>query len=157
VETYHPKIFRVVRGILGDWHRSEDVCQDVFLVLYRKLPGFRGQSALSTWVYRIAINAALKARRRDRLRDVGRLALGWKSTKGEAPPEFSFEGDEVVEKLLRPLPEHWRSAVVLKECLDLSYAELAEVLGCTLGAVEQRIHRAMLSLRDIWKKTSWKD
>lgn len=116
-----------------------------------KLRDFRGRSQLSTWLFRIAVNAALKARSKERS---GRqLAL---ETVGPGPVHRDgsaarLEGEELFSKLLRPLPEHLRAAVLLKEREGLSYREIAEVLGCSAGAVEQRLHRAFTRLREIWK------
>ena len=155
VESYHPKIFRLVRGIVGDWHHSEDICQDIFLIIYRKLRGFRFGSTLSTWVYRVALNASLKARKKKRK---------WLTESPDAllhvaSPEdrrnARLEGNEVLRKLLSPLPEKLRTAVVLREQVGLSYDEMSEVLGCSRGAVEQRLHRAMVLLRQVWKGTDW--
>lgn len=152
VERHHDKVFHLVRGILGDWHWSEDVCQDVFTIIYRKLSGFRHDALFSTWMYRIAANAALKARRRRR----GMVGTETLEAAGRIPApkrigEPSFEGDEVIDKLLKPLPEKLRVPVILREAGGLSYDEIASVIGCTRGAVEQRLHRAMVLLRSIWK------
>lgn len=152
VERYHGKLFRLVRGIVGDWHRSEDVCQEVFTIVFRKLGGFRGRSRLSTWVYRIAVNAALKARRKRYLPEVSSLS----AVPPSADPRFRrIESDEVLQKLLAPLPENLRVAVVLRDQMGLNYEEMASVLGCSRGAVEQRLHRAMVALREIWKEADW--
>ncbi len=161
VEKHHAKVFRLVRGILGDWHQSEDVCQEVFITLYRKLSSFRHDSLLSTWIYRVAVNASLKARKRWRARgaesldgDLLSLARGLPAP-GDPGPR-SIEGGEVFQKLLAPLPEKLRAAVVLREEGGLSYDEISGVLGCSRGAVEQRLHRAMVMLREIWKeKHDW--
>ncbi len=151
VEKHHAKVFRLVQGILIDWHHSEDVCQDVFTIVYRKLPGFQSRAQFSTWLYRVAVNAALKARRRWHKYEPKSLDLVRDFAGGE-PTGADFEGSEVFEKLLRPLPEKLRIAVVLREQGDLSYDEIARVLKCTRGAVEQRLHRAMTQLRQIWKE-----
>jgi RNA polymerase sigma-70 factor (ECF subfamily) len=158
VEMHHPKIFRLVRGILGDWHRSEDVCQEVFLSAFRNLSSFRHRSRLSTWLYRVALNAALRARRRQ----ARSTAEPLDALRGlEAPPDRDadrLEGDEVIRKLLAPLPDKLRIVVVLREQAGLSYEEMARVLGCSRGAVEQRLHRALVTLRQIWKDADgpWK-
>lgn len=151
VEKYHSRIFRLVRGIVGDWHASEDVCQEVLTIIYRKVSSFRHRSQFSTWVYRVSVNAALKARKRRKRLEAESLDLahGLPSPRDQREPEL--EGNEVVEKLLLPLPENLRVAVALREQGGLSYAEMAEVLGCSRGAVEQRLHRAMVLLRSIWK------
>ena len=151
VEKYHPRIFRLVRGILGDWHLSEDVCQEIFTIVYRKISGFRNRSQFSTWVYRVAVNAALKARKRGKRFETEPLdrAQSLASPRDRRGPEL--EGNEVVEKLLLPLPQNLRAPVVLREQGGLSYEEIANVLGCSRGAVEQRLHRAMVLLRTLWK------
>ncbi len=151
VEKHHAKVFRLVQGILIDWHHSEDVCQDVFTIVYRKLPGFQSRAQFSTWLYRVAVNAALKARRRWHKYEPKSLDLV-RDFADREPNGVDFEGSEVFEKLLRPLPEKLRIAVVLREQGDLSYDEIARVLKCTRGAVEQRLHRAMTQLRQIWKE-----
>ena len=151
VEKHHAKVFRLVQGILIDWHHSEDVCQDVFTIVYRKLPGFQNRAQFSTWLYRVAVNAALKARRRWHKYEPKSLDLV-RDFAGREPNSADFEGSEVFDKLLRPLPEKLRVAVVLREQGDLSYEEIARVLKCTRGAVEQRLHRAMTQLRQIWKE-----
>lgn len=149
VEKHHERVFRLVRGIVGDWHRTEDVCQEVFVLVYRKLSSFRRDSKLSTWIYRVAVNAAIRARRRwaPRLPDPGTVHL----REGNEDPNPSFEGEEVVKKLLAPLPAKLRAIVLLREEVGLGYDEIARVLGCSRGAVEQRLHRAMEALREIWK------
>lgn len=152
VERHYPKIFRLVRGILGDWHGSEDVCQEVFISVFRKLSGFRHRSRLSTWLYRVALNAALRARRRKARLAAEPLEVHEGSLPARDDREaVRFEGDEVFRKLLAPLPEKLRAVVVLREQVGLSYDEIAAVLGCTRGAVEQRLHRALVMLRQIWK------
>ncbi len=151
VEKHHAKVFRLVQGILIDWHHSEDVCQDVFTIVYRKLPGFQSRAQFSTWLYRVAVNAALKARRRWHKYEPKSLDLV-RDFADREPNGVDFEGSEVFEKLLRPLPEKLRIAVVLREQGDLTYEEIARVLKCTRGAVEQRLHRAMTQVRQIWKE-----
>jgi len=162
VERYHARLFQVVHGILGDYQQSEDACQEVFVKAFRKLRGFRYRSRLSTWLYRIAVNTALKMRgKRARYREV--LAetaddspLGERLMK-EDSHAAELEGREVLEKLLRPLPAHLRAVVVLKEREGLTYREIAEVLDCTQGAVEQRLYRAFCQLRDVWRSRDPED
>lgn len=151
LDQHHARTFHLVQGILGDWHLSEDVTQEVFATVFRKASSFREASLFSTWLFRIAVNAALRARRRWRRHRTEAL-----DDAGEVPstaPHFTrpIENEEVFRKLLQPLPEKLRVPIVLREAGGLSYEEIAEVLGCTRGAVEQRIHRAMVRLRELWK------
>jgi RNA polymerase sigma-70 factor (ECF subfamily) len=162
VERFQPRLFRLVHGILGDRDVSDEVCQDVFVSAYGGLRSFDGRSSLWTWLYRVAVHAALKARRREARYRQGRSAEGpiaaeiaarTGTERREASGDLfekTFEEKEVVAKLLRPLPEHLRVVVWLKEREGLSYREIAEILDCTVGAVEQRLHRAFVQLRSIW-------
>ena len=150
IRKYQARTFALVRGILGDWHLSEDVCQEVFTTVYRKVGAFRRDARFSTWLYRVTVNAALKARgRRRRHQDqpLEEIAQLFPATEDHPP---AFEGEETVRRLLLPLPEPLRVAVLLRETAGLSYQEMASVLGCTRGAVEQRLHRAMVQLREVW-------
>ena len=155
VERYHPRIFRLVHGIIGDWHLSEDVCQEIFTIFFRKLGGFRHRSRLGTWIYRVSVNAALKARKRVKnpVVDSTDYLATIASPEDHRPGEL--EGSEVFQKLLAPLPPKLRVAVSLREQAGLTYDEMARVLNCTRGAVEQRLHRAMVALRQIWKRSDW--
>jgi RNA polymerase sigma factor (sigma-70 family) len=164
VARYHPRIFKLVRGILNDWHQSEDVCQEVFTTVFRRLGSFRQDASIATWIYRVAVNAALKARKRLRRLPVGGLSeevmsssqlpsRGPVSAAEDLDPSLRLAEDESFRKLLAPLPENLRVPVVLKEAGGLSYDEIAGVLGCSRGAVEQRLHRAMVQLRKVWKES----
>ena len=89
VSRHHAKVFRLVQGILDDWHHAEDVCQEIFTTVYRKLPGFRCQSMFSTWLYRVSVNAAVKARRRWRRHEPKPLEfVGDRAMPQTGPPEF---------------------------------------------------------------------
>jgi len=151
VREHHARLFRVVQGILGDWQRSEDALQEVFVNVHLRIGGFRHRSSLSTWLYRIAVNTALKHRTRRARHQEARLEVVGEGPSDTDPHAGRFEGDELFDKLLRPLPAHLRTVVVLKEREGLSYKEIAAVLECTQGAVEQRLHRAFCTLREVWK------
>ncbi len=158
VERYSDRTFRLVRGIVGDWHRSEDVLQEVFVLVYRKLNTFDRRSAFTTWLYRVAVNAALKARGRHRNQRLQVLDEGFDQEQKASVASQRLELSELAEKLLRCLPAHLRAVILLREWEGLSYDEIGQVLSCSRGAVEQRLHRAMVELRRIWKplgKEEW--
>jgi RNA polymerase sigma-70 factor (ECF subfamily) len=126
------------------------VCQEVFTAVYRKASAFRAQAQFSTWLHRIAVNAALKARGR-RKRSAEEPSGGLPEAASAAEATAAFESDEMVLKLLRPLPDKLRAAVVLREVGGWSYEEIASILKCNRGTVEQRLHRGMNLLREIWQ------
>jgi RNA polymerase sigma-70 factor (ECF subfamily) len=150
VGLYGDRLLRLVFGILGDWHLSEDVFQDVFFLVHRKLHRFDRRSSLLTWLYRISINSALKARRRARRQAHLPLLDEFDRPVPGAGTERGVEMREIAAKLLRCLPAKLRVVVLLREWEGLKYEEIARVLGCSRGAVEQRLHRAMVELRRVW-------
>ena len=160
VERYGERLFRLVYGILGDWHRSEDVVQDVFLLVHRKLSGFDGRSSLLTWLYRVAVNAALKARKRAHRQEHLPLVDGFDVPLQGPGVDRNVELREIGQKLLRCLPTKLRVVVLLREWEGLRYEEIARVLRCSQGAVEQRLHRALVELRRVWRpamRQEWLD
>lgn len=148
VARYQASVYRVVRGLLGDAAESEDVAQEVFLRAYAGLARFRGESGLFTWLYRIAANEALKARRRRRPEPVAALP------EAEAPREEAQDGPTVatLEHLLGRLPDDHRTVLVLRDLEGLSYQAIAETLELPIGTVESRLFRARQELRGMWRR-----
>jgi len=151
VHRYGERLFRLVYGILGDWHRSEDVVQEVFLLVHRKLRGFDRRSSLLTWLYRVTVNAALKARKRAQRQAHLPLVDGFDTPARGPGIDRNVELREIGQKLLRCLPAKLRVVVLLREWEGLKYDEIARVLRCSQGAVEQRLHRALVELRRVWR------
>jgi RNA polymerase sigma-70 factor (ECF subfamily) len=151
VGRYQAPVYRVVRGILGSPSESEDVAQEVFLKAYANLAKFRGESGFFTWLYRIAVNEALRARKRRTFANADALP------EVEAPPPAPLDEDAptlaTLEKLLRKLSDEFRSIVVLRDIEGLSYTEIAETLEIPIGTVESRLFRARQELRTLWRKS----
>lgn len=154
VSKYQRKLGRLISRFVRDPAEAEDVTQDAFIKAYRALPGFRGESAFYTWLYRIGINTAKN------------YLL---ASKRRAPTSTSFDAEEsesfeeasllrevntpenelmskqvvgVVQASLQQLPEDLRSALTLREIEGLSYEEIASVMNCPIGTVRSRIFRA---------------
>ena len=154
VTKYQRKLGRLISRFVRDPAEAEDVTQDAFIKAYRALPGFRGESAFYTWLYRIGINTAKN------------YLL---SNKRRAPTSTEFDAEEsetfeeasllrevntpenelmskqvvgVVQASLQQLPEDLRSALTLREIEGLSYEEIATVMNCPIGTVRSRIFRA---------------
>ena len=151
VSRYQVPVYRVVRGILGSPSESEDIAQEVFLKAYANLAKFRGESGFFTWLYRIAVNEALRARKRRTFANADALP------EVEAPPPAPLEEDAptlaTLEKLLRKLSDEFRSIVVLRDIEGLTYSEIAETLEIPIGTVESRLFRARQELRTLWRKS----
>lgn len=157
IRRHEQRVFRLLVRMLGSREEAEDVAQEAFLSLYRHGHRFRREARFSTFVYRVAANAALNRRRtlgRSRARDKRleqRQAAGTDLPASPRDPEDAAAGVEVqakVQSALLELPMDLRLAVVLYDIEGLAYGEIAGVLGIPEGTVKSRIHRARRALRD---------
>ena len=154
VSKYQRKLIRLLSRMIRDPAEVEDVAQEAFIKAYRALPGFRGDSAFYTWLYRIGINTA-----KNFLAAQGRRAPT--STEFDSEEAEGFEDGEqlrdnntperilmskeignTVNAAMTELPEDLRTAIVLREIDGLSYEEIAQIMDCPIGTVRSRIFRA---------------
>lgn len=153
VLKYQHRIVSLVSRYMRDQDEVLDVTQEAFIKAYRALPGFRGDSAFYTWLYRIAINTAKnylvsKSRRppdTDIDVDQGEYQEVGLALSDIENPENSLERDQleaVVYKAIDDLPEELKVAVTLREFEGLSYEEIAGVMDCPVGTIRSRIFRA---------------
>lgn len=157
VLRYQHRILGLISRFIKDPVEVEDVCQEAFIKAYRALPGFRGDSAFYTWLYRIAINTAknyMVARgRRPPTTDVDVDEAEFLESdtilEDIAGPEQNIARDDlkrVIDKAIEELPEDLRTAFTLREFGGLSYEEITEIMGCPVGTVRSRIFRAREAL-----------
>ncbi|MEJ2200874.1 MAG: sigma-70 family RNA polymerase sigma factor [Desulfuromonadaceae bacterium] len=152
---FRPRIRRYLRHLAGETE-ADDLTQEVFIRVDGALDGFRGEAALSTWIYRIATNVA-----RDHARRRGR----WIETDPETVetlPDPAQEGADrayirqemraCVRDLVEQLPENYRVVLLLADFEELANADIAEILGLTLETVKIRLHRARSSFREILRR-----
>ena len=153
VLKYQHRIYSLVTRFVRDPDEVQDVVQEAFIKAYRALPGFRGESAFFTWLYRIAINTAknylVSRARRPPGADVDIEDAEYLESAGAlrdlAGPENQLMTEQlraVIDKAIRALPEDLRTALTLREFEGLSYEEIAEVMRCPVGTVRPRIFRA---------------
>lgn len=134
---------------------AEDATQHALIAIVRALPRFDGRSKFSTWVYRIATNAALDEVRRIRRRPLPAedplAAAGTGTSNAHATRDgaSSVESQIVVQKALAQLPEEFRTVIVLRHIADLEYDEIADVLEIPVGTVRSRLSRGRASLAEI--------
>lgn len=161
-DEYHAKIRRYLTRIVGQ-NEAEDLTQEVFVKVGQSLETFRGESQLSTWIYRIATNAAL-----DRLRQPSVRYGGEKLIPVESIAEIKADADiqtgelkasteqklirremnGCIREIIQSLPDPYRSVIILSELEDLKDGEIAEILGLTLQTAKVRLHRARAKLRE---------
>ena len=152
VEAYSDFVYNVAYKMMGNPHDAEEVAQEAFLSAFRAFDRFRGESRVTTWLYRIVVNAALMRLRREKrareLRWVGIENLDVPSWDDSPEPSamISELGDKIQEGITR-LPAELRAAVVLRDVAGLSSREAAEALDLTVAALKSRLHRARVLLR----------
>ncbi len=155
---YHPRILRYLGRLAGE-PEAEDLTQEVFVKVSRSLHTFRGDSQLSTWIYRIATNAAIDRKRSSSSRqDAEQSSLddldeieGLDIWTGEEPPSLEQqlmrqEMYECFSDYVDMLPDNYRTVVILSEIEGLPNNEIAEILGTSLDTVKIRLHRGRTKL-----------
>jgi RNA polymerase sigma-70 factor (ECF subfamily) len=156
VERYQHRLYHGLLHALGSAEDAQDIAQEAFVNAFEKLSSFKGQAAFYSWLFRIALNAAVSARRKTRRMSVSvdsrRDENGLEPTDENPSNEPSYAMDvsdrqRLVQRALAELSEEFRTALVLKEIEGMSYEEIAEVMEVPLGTVRSRIHRARLELR----------
>lgn len=142
------RLVRLAARVLGSVHEAEDVVQEAYVKAYRALAAgqFDARSQVETWLYRIVLNTAIDTKRRRRLAPLRDEALEHLGFDNRAQAEARLALRELSD-WLDELPEEQRTALLLKTVEGLSSAEIAEVLECSEGAVEQRLVRARATLR----------
>jgi RNA polymerase sigma-70 factor (ECF subfamily) len=158
-EQFKLPVWRLARRLTRSEEEALDATQEIFLRVWRGLPGFRGEAKISTWVFQIAWNH-LRAHRRRMGRNLqfisegtdGDRELAMIARDPQADPErraASVELLDRVEDALAELPEHYRVVVWLRDGEELSYREIADALDLPIGTVRSRLARARDALRRI--------
>jgi RNA polymerase sigma-70 factor (ECF subfamily) len=166
MERHASRVFRVARDITRTDADAEEVVQDVFLTIARKIDRFEGRAALSTWIYRVTTNAALIKRRGKRAqlevsleehlptfkedghRDGERSYLLADWSQNPEAELLDGEARAVLSRAIEGLPERYRAVLVLRDVEELSNEETAEILGESVASIKSRAHRARMALRE---------
>lgn len=169
VRASAPRVLRVVRRLMRNEQDAQDVTQDAFLSAFRHLASFDGSARLSTWLHRIAVNAALMKLRSQRRRPEESLddrlpRFGADGEHAHAPSAWAARADgalanaelrKAVRSAIDELPDLYRDVLLLRDIEELSTEEAAVALGISVAALKTRLHRARLALRerlDAWMR-----
>ena len=160
IQRFQQPVYNLISRLVDDPGDAADVAQEVFLKVFRKVNGFRSESSLKTWVYRIAVNEARNQRRwfvRHRGKEIGldpadaavQGPQDWLCDPGRSPYQTALDQEThaLIESALNKVSPNYRAAVVLREVEGLSYEEISEILEVSLGTVKSRILRGRESLR----------
>jgi RNA polymerase sigma-70 factor (ECF subfamily) len=163
VDTYQDRVFNTAIGIVQNAEDAEDVAQEVFIQVFRAIQSFKGESKLSTWIYRIATTRALDHLRskksKKRFGFLQRMFGDSNEPLHEVPdfnhPGIAMDRKENANRLFRAiaqLPENQKTAFTLHKLEDLSYQEISDVMQTSVAAVESLMHRAKQNLRKLLEK-----
>jgi RNA polymerase sigma-70 factor (ECF subfamily) len=164
VQSYEQRVFRLVFRMLGRRDEAEDMTQEVFVQVFKAVAQFRGDSKLSTWIYKIAVNLCknrskyLARRKSDAQQELpaGQDRADWNRAKGVTSGEVArpdqlalgHELEHIVRSSISQLEPEFREVLVLRDVEDLSYDEIGEITGLAEGTVKSRIHRARAMLKE---------
>jgi RNA polymerase sigma-70 factor (ECF subfamily) len=161
VRRHQHQVYNLVLRMLGNREEAEDVAQEVFVAVFRSIDGFREESSLATWLYRVATNHC-----KNRLKYLGRRQRGklcsldvvaehdlrpTATQEHYHPPDQLLEGHQAereVQQAIAGLEPEQRLVILLREVEGLSYQQIEEVTGLPPGTVRSRLHRARLALKE---------
>lgn len=158
VLQYQNQVYNIAYGMMGNSEDAQDIMQEVFLRVWDKIRQFQFKSRFSTWLYRIVKNLSINEKNRQRRRQTSPMEMddsqAWTPIDTTTPEKEALlaEKQKLMEIALAQLKKDYRTILVLREMETLSYEELAEILGCSLGRVKSRLHEARMALRNILKQ-----
>ena len=159
IEKYRERIINVAYSVLRDRDEAMDVSQEAFLRVHQRLGGFRGKSSFYTWLYRLTVNLAIDRQRKRKRRPAESLESIQERAREDqdsifpdrkpGPREIASDMElaERINQAIDRLPPKHRKVILLREVQGLSYQEVADIVGCSLGTVMSRLHYARENLR----------
>lgn len=154
--THKAKVYSICLRMTGNTAEAEDLTQDAFLQVFRKLASFRGDSALSTWLYRVTVNTVLMHFRKKGLRQISldepinRAAGPQKREHGTVDNRLSGSVDRIdLTRAMKELPTGYRTIFVLHEVNGYEHHEIAGLLKCSVGNSKSQLHKAKTRMREL--------
>jgi RNA polymerase sigma-70 factor (ECF subfamily) len=163
-ETHKRRVFSLCFSMIRDHELAEDITHDAFLLAFRRLNSFRGDSAFSTWLHRIAVNSVLMHIRHSKSRISAQLSID-EMNSIEDDSGFEVVGAEdrrlggsidriALINALDELPPGYRAVLVLHDIEGYNHQEIAEMLGCSVGNTKSQLHKARLKMRSLLNGTT---
>ena len=147
VRRYQEKVYWIAYRFVNDHDQADDIAQDVFVKIYSALKYFRGESGFYTWLYRITVNVALNAIRKQRLGDFIRIDEFFETADDESDqPDIQFEKGEqqkLIEEAIERLPEKQKAVFILRYHEELSYEEISLILKTSIGGLKANYFHAI--------------
>jgi RNA polymerase sigma-70 factor, ECF subfamily len=155
-KRHHRRVYSVCLRMLQNTSEAEDLTQDVFIQLYRKIGSFRGDSAFTTWLHRMTVNQVLMHFRKrtvkyEKTTEEGETPV--QIVSGTANPEKMRIVDKIaLDNAIEQLPAGYKSVFVLHDVEGFEHEEVARILGCSVGTSKSQLHKARLKLQRLLKK-----
>ena len=156
-DQYHKKVYRIAYGVVRQREDALDVVQEVFIKLFHSIKDFKGKSSFYTYLYRLAMNAAI-----DHSRKTKKATFLSLDEEGSFQPADAYEKrpdhiaaqkelEEKVRWAIDQLPQDQKATLIYREIEELSYQEIAGAMGCSIGTVMSRLHYGRKKLQDLLK------
>jgi RNA polymerase sigma-70 factor (ECF subfamily) len=156
-EKYQKKVYRIAFGVVRQREEALDIVQEVFIKLFRSIKNFKGRSQFYTYLYRMTMNTAI-----DHARKTGKQSMSSLDEEGSFEPSDELEKgperillqkelEERVKLAMEKLPPEQRAAIIFKDVEGLSYQEMAEAMGCSIGTVMSRLHYGRKRMQELLK------
>jgi RNA polymerase sigma-70 factor (ECF subfamily) len=155
-KRHHRRVYSVCLRMLQNTSEAEDLTQDVFIQLYRKIGSFRGDSAFTTWLHRMTVNQVLMHFRKrtvkfEKTTEEGETPV--QIVSGSANPEKMRIVDKIaLDNAIDQLPTGYKNVFVLHDVEGFEHEEVARILGCSVGTSKSQLHKARLKLQKLLKK-----
>lgn len=169
IYQYEKKVYNVALRVFKNPEDAKDISQDVFIKIYKNLDKFDNKSSFSTWIYRITTNTCIDELRKRKGKETVSINNDIEDDEGRFKREFadneptpeekviSKEGESEIIKSMNTLSDEHRTIIVMRDIEGLSYTEISEIIGVSIGTVKSRISRARLQLKNIILKREQKD
>jgi RNA polymerase sigma-70 factor, ECF subfamily len=156
-DKYHKKVYRIAYGVVRQREEALDIVQEVFIKLFRSIKNFKGKSHFYTYLYRMVMNTAI-----DHTRKTGKQFISSLDEEGSFEPSDELEKgperillqkelEERVKWAMGKLPAEQRAALIFRDVEGLSYQEMAEAMGCSIGTVMSRLHYGRKKIQELLK------
>jgi RNA polymerase sigma-70 factor (ECF subfamily) len=156
-DKYHKRVYRIAYGVVGQREEALDIVQEVFIKLFRSIKNFKGRSHFYTYLYRMVMNTAI-----DHARKAGKQFISSLDEEGSFEPSDNVEKgpervllqkelEERVKLAMDKLPAEQKAALIFRDVEGLSYQEMAEAMGCSIGTVMSRLHYGRKRIQELLK------
>ncbi|MFH1436917.1 MAG: sigma-70 family RNA polymerase sigma factor [Pseudomonadota bacterium] len=163
IRKYQNMVFSLALRFLGNYNEAEDITQEIFITVFKRIDTFRGESSISTWLYRMAVNHCKNrvkylSRRKayqqgDNIEARQSRAEGYMGARPDKPDEIleARETEAVISQALQGLDEDHRTILLLRELESMSYQQIAEILELEEGTVKSKLHRARQAFYAVYR------